>query len=115
MATQDKFDGSITNEDPLGSTADLVAKEIPPGVDRRTFIMRSAVIGAATVVTGRVISAPERTLKAFAESLERPQGPGAPPLDKNLSVVKKGQGPVLTVIDEFYKVGPGLALSVVLC
>jgi L-serine dehydratase len=95
--------------DPLGDSEQLLAQEIPPGVDRRAFIMRTAVIGAATVMTGRVISARERTLKAFTESLP-PQGP-VPPLDKNLNVVKKGQGPVMTVIDEFYKVGPGPSSS----
>src|SRR5918997_2973109 len=40
-----------------------------------------------------------------------PQTPPSVPLDKNLNVVKKGAGPVLTVIDEFYKVGPGPSSS----
>ena len=111
MSTKDKFDDDVTGNDPLSSPEELVAQDVPPGVDRRTFIMRSAVIGAATVMTGRVVSARERKLKAFAESLEPPQGPAAPPLDKNLNVVKKGQGPVMTVIDEFYKVGPGPSSS----
>src|SRR5215468_11520790 len=99
MPTKNKFDDAINVDNPLGSTKELVERDVPSGVDRRTFIMRSAVIGAATVMTGRAVSARERTLKAFAESLEPPQGPAAPPLDKNLNVVKKGQGPVLTVID----------------
>ena len=30
---------------------------IPPGVDRRAFLMRSAVVGAAAVMTGRTVSA----------------------------------------------------------
>src|SRR5207253_11173533 len=34
-----------------------------------------------------------------------------PPLSKDLNVVKKGQGPVLTTVDEFYKVGPGPSSS----
>src|SRR5262249_49879001 len=97
-------------ESPLGDSEQLLAQEIPPGVDRRTFMMRSAVIGAASVMTGRVVSARERTLKAFNESVP-PQQPSTPPLDKNLNVVKKGQGPVMTVIDEFYKVGPGPSSS----
>jgi len=84
---------------------------IPSGVDRRKFIMRSAVIGAAAVMTGRTISAKERVLKATSESLLPPQQSPVPPLDKNLNVVKKGQGPVMTVIDEFYKVGPGPSSS----
>ena len=112
MATKDKLDDDIAQNDLLSSTEELVARDVPSGVDRRSFIMRSAVIGAATVMTGRVISARERTLKAFTESLEPPQKPSpAPPLDPNLNVVKKGQGPVMTVIDEFYKVGPGPSSS----
>jgi hypothetical protein len=35
--------------DPRG---DLEPKELPPGVDRRTFLVRNAVIGAAAVMTG---------------------------------------------------------------
>ncbi|MGH9221230.1 MAG: serine dehydratase beta chain, partial [Vicinamibacterales bacterium] len=35
----------------------------------------------------------------------------APPLAADLNVVKKGQGPVLTTVDEFYKVGPGPSSS----
>ena len=34
-----------------------------------------------------------------------------PPLAADLNVVKKGQGPVLTTVDEFYKVGPGPSSS----
>ena len=112
MATKDKLDDDIAQNDLSSSTEELVARDVPSAVDRRSFIMRSAVIGAATVMTGRVISARERTLKAFTESLEPPQKPSpAPPLDPNLNVVKKGQGPVMTVIDEFYKVGPGPSSS----
>ncbi|HEU5238039.1 MAG TPA: serine dehydratase beta chain, partial [Pyrinomonadaceae bacterium] len=96
--------------DPIGDTDQLLSQEIPPGVDRRRFLMRSAVIGAAAVMTGRVVSAKSRTLTAFNESLQQKPSP-APPLDPNLNVVKKGQGPVMTVIDEFYKVGPGPSSS----
>src|SRR6185369_3903688 len=100
-------------EDPLGNPDGLISPEVPPGVDRRKFLMRSAVIGAAAVMTGRVVSAHDRTATAVRESLPvlpQAQGPSVP-LDKNLNVVKKGQGPVMTVIDEFYKVGPGPSSS----
>jgi L-serine dehydratase len=40
-----------------------------------------------------------------------PVPPSAPPLSKDLNVVKKGEGPVLTTVDEFYKVGPGPSSS----
>src|SRR5215510_15212686 len=100
-----------TRESELHGNCDsLISQEIPPGVDRRTFLMRSAVVGAAAVMTGHVVSAKSRTLKAFRES--SPQQPAAaPPLDPNLNVVKKGKGPVMTTVDEFYKVGPGPSSS----
>jgi L-serine dehydratase len=34
-----------------------------------------------------------------------------PPLSNQLEVVKKGKGPVMTTLDEFYKVGPGPSSS----
>jgi L-serine dehydratase len=78
--------------------------DVPPGLDRRTFMMRSAVIGAATVMTGATPSA--ATLAAQAG-----QKPMAPPLSPNLQVVKSSKGPVMTTADEFYKVGPGPSSS----
>jgi L-serine dehydratase len=96
-------------EDLLGSTAELISQPVPPGVDRRTFLMRSAVGGAAAVMMGTPISAQQRTAKALA-TMPLPQA-AAPPLSKDLAVVKKGEGPVLTTADEFYKVGPGPSSS----
>ena len=97
-------------DDPLADTSRLVSPEIPPGVDRRSFLMRTAVGGAAAVMTGRVVSANERTAMAIATM--PPQAKGSPPpLAADLNVVKKGQGPVLTTVDEFYKVGPGPSSS----
>jgi len=81
--------------------------EIPKGVDRRAFLMRSAVISAAAVLTG----------------CERPKEEAAPPpvaqtpkpkpaaMSPDLNVVAQAKGPVMTVIDEFYKVGPGPSSS----
>jgi len=89
------------NEDLLNDTSNLLSQEIPAGVDRRTFLMRSAVVGATAVMTGRVVSAQERTERSTA----------APPLAQDLNVVKKSKGPVLTTVDEFYKVGPGPSSS----
>ncbi|HSF25082.1 MAG TPA: L-serine ammonia-lyase [Blastocatellia bacterium] len=108
VETLDDNHGSIDQlheaerEDPLGSTDQLIAQEIPPGIDRRTFLMRSALVGATAVMTGSYISAQERAEKAT----------GTPPkLDPNLNVVKKEKGPVMTTVDEFYKVGPGPSSS----
>ena len=36
---------------------------------------------------------------------------GSQPLDPNLEVVKNRKGPVMTLVDEFYKVGPGPSSS----
>ena len=58
--------GEADREDPLGPADQLISQEIPPGVDRRTFLMRSAVIGATAVITGRTVSAQERTQRATA-------------------------------------------------
>ena len=118
MANKDTGTFDDEREDPLADTSGLISQEVPPGVDRRTFLIRSAVGGAAAVMTGRVISADERTAMAMASMAQKPlqkpaQKPtGAPPpLAADLNVVKKGQGPVLTTVDEFYKVGPGPSSS----
>jgi L-serine dehydratase len=104
-------ENELVNEDPLAENSPVISHKVPPGVDRRSFLMRSAVVGAAAVMTGNVVSARSRTLKAFSESLpEQAQGP-APPLSADLAVAQKGKGPVLTTLDEFYKVGPGPSSS----
>jgi L-serine dehydratase len=96
-------------EDPLDSSSEVISPEIPRGVDRRDFLIRSAVVGAAALMTGRPVSARERIQKAVATMPQVQKT--APPLDGNLNVVKKGKGPVLTTLDEFYKVGPGPSSS----
>src|SRR5580765_1917491 len=98
-------------EDPLADTRGLIAREIPSGVDRRQFLMRSAVGGAAAVMTGCSVSDTERTPKAVATLPMAAPAPSAPPLSEDLDVVKKEKGPVLTTVDEFYKVGPGPSSS----
>jgi L-serine dehydratase len=102
----------IKRDDPLADPGELVSREVPPGVDRRSFLIRSAVVGATAVILGRSIPAQQTDAKSLAV-IPHPKKPGAPvpPLDPDLNVVKKGQGPVMTVIDEFYKVGPGPSSS----
>src|SRR5262245_20259335 len=80
----------------------------PAGVDRRKFLMRSAVIGAAAVMTGKTWTPEARAQQAKKEA----DGPklGAT-MSADLDVVKKSKGPVMTVVDEFYKVGPGPSSS----
>jgi L-serine dehydratase len=96
-------------EDPLANSDQLLSQEVPRGVDRRNFLIRTAVGGAAAVMMGRSVSAQERTAKALA-TLPQASSP-KPPLAADLNVVKKGQGPVMTTVDEFYKVGPGPSSS----
>jgi L-serine dehydratase len=100
-------------DDPLADTRQLLSQEVPPGVDRRNFLIRSAVGGAAAVMTGRLVSAEERTAMAIATLPPQAKvAKGEPvPLSADLNVVKKGKGPVLTTADEFYKVGPGPSSS----
>jgi L-serine dehydratase len=90
-------------EDPLGRPGRLISQEIPPGVDRRTFLMRSALIGATAVILGQPVSAEERTKRSTTGS--------PPPLSNDLNVVQGKKGPVMTTLDEFYKVGPGPSSS----
>ncbi|HWW73964.1 MAG TPA: L-serine ammonia-lyase [Pyrinomonadaceae bacterium] len=98
----------MKEEDPLGGTDRLTTQEVPPGVDRRAFLMRSAAVGAAAVMTGRLVSAQEIIHQPLAVL---PPQKAEPPLSKDLNVVKKEKGPVLTTLDEFYKVGPGPSSS----
>ena len=104
------------DRDPLDPSAH-VPSEIPSGLNRRKFIMRSAVISAAAVMNGCSRAETERT--APPPAAESPEAVGtsgktnAPsvPLAPDLDVVKKEKGPVLTTLDEFYKVGPGPSSS----
>jgi L-serine dehydratase len=78
-------------------------------IDRRAFLMRNAVIGAAAVMTGATWTPEARAAQAAKEASG--QKLGSSPLSPDLNVVKKSKGPVMTVVDEFYKVGPGPSSS----
>src|SRR4029450_10895840 len=108
----DKFNSTekpreASREDPLADIRGLISLEIPPGVDRRHFLIRSAVGGAAAVMTGCSSSDADKTAKAVATSPPAQAAASTPPLAADLNVVMKEKGPVLTTVDEFYKVGPG--------
>src|SRR5205085_2517148 len=77
-------------------------------MDRRGFMMRSAVIGAAAVMTGTNWTPEARAQQAAKEASQPKLGAL---LDPMLNVVTKSKGPILTVLDEFYKVGPGPSSS----
>jgi L-serine dehydratase len=81
---------------------DLDFTEPPPGSDRRAFMVRSAMAVAIATLTGRSIA-------AFAQ--EPAKSPLAVTLDPSLNVVQRAKGPVMTLVDEMYKVGPGPSSS----
>ena len=90
--------------DPLGSVDNIVSQTVPDGVDRRAFLMRSALIGATAIILDRPISPQLRAARLAGT-------PPVPQLSPSLNVVKEQKGPVMTTLDEFYKVGPGPSSS----
>jgi L-serine dehydratase len=94
-------DNGLVPAPPVDST-------IPPGIDRRSFLMRHAAIGAAAVMTGTTWTPEARAQQAAKEAAQPKLGATMSP---DLDVVKKSKGPVMTVLEEFYKVGPGPSSS----
>ena len=94
----------IDPADPLGSVDEITSQKVPDGVDRRAFLMRNALIGATAIILGRPVSAQQRADRLVGT-------PSPVPLSPSLYVVKESKGPVLTTLDEFYKVGPGPSSS----
>ena len=88
---------------------ELTGADLPDGVDRRAFMMRSALVGAVSVITGCSPSTPAPPSGAASPPASAPQA--APRVSEDLDVVKKAKGPVMTTLDEFYKVGPGPSSS----
>jgi len=82
---------------------ELDYSEPPVGSDRRSFMMRSAMAAAIVALGGKVNPLWAQT----------PAGApiGSAPVDPNLQVMKETKGPVMTLVDEFYKVGPGPSSS----
>jgi len=106
---------SITEDDRALPTS-LPDSEVPDGVDRRSFLMRSACIGAAAVMTGCDMTKEQRAERAASEAATMPAAPPAAAalgatMSEELDVVKRSKGPVMTVLEEFYKVGPGPSSS----
>jgi L-serine dehydratase len=97
------------HKDSLGDGfGELVTKEVPTGSDRRAFMMRSALAAVVAAATG---CAP--TPSTSSKETPPAKDPAVPqvPLSADLDVVKRGKEPVMTLIDEFYKVGPGPSSS----
>src|SRR5205809_554450 len=73
----------------------------PAGSDRRAFMTRSAMAAAIVALGGQ-----GNPLWAQTPANAQPVK-----LDPKLQVVKDEKGPVMTLVDEFYKVGPGPSSS----
>src|SRR5271154_5343327 len=100
------------NRDELFSPPPVQA-DLPAEIDRRTFFMRNAVIGAAAVMTGTTWSPEARAEQAAKEAQAKRSLPAldSSSMSPELDVVKRSKGPVMTVLEEFYKVGPGPSSS----
>src|SRR3954465_11010064 len=83
----------------------------PAGIGRRELLMRSALVGAVAVITGRAAPAIAAEAAAKAATKAAPKAAAPQGTSKSLAVVKKSKGPVMTTVDEFYKVGPGPSSS----
>ena len=104
-----------------GSLPEVLATPIlRADMDRRTFLMRHAAIGAAGVMTGTAWAPEARAQQAATEAaaqqakaaMQDPAGlKMSSTLSPDLDVVKSSKGPVMTLVDEFYKVGPGPSSS----
>ena len=98
-----------------------LSEPLPEGIDRRSFLMRNAAIGAAAVMTGTAWTPEARAQQAAKEATAQLAAKAADKgdlglkmsgaLSPDLDVVKKSKGPVMTVLEEFYKVGPGPSSS----
>ena len=108
--TMSKGDDVKDNDRDLFGPSAQVPSEIPAGLDRRKSIMRSAVISAAAVMTGCARSETEQKAPPPVAEASAAAAPSVP-LSPDLNVVMKAKGPVLTTVDEFYKVGPGPSSS----
>ncbi len=94
------MDGEAHDREAL-ALPELDFSEPPAGSDRRAFMVRSAMATAIGVLGGQVNPLLAQT-PANAQLVK---------LDPSLDVVKKSKGPVMTLVDEFYKVGPGPSSS----
>ncbi len=92
----------------LPLSLEMSGAEIPQDVDRRAFLMRSALVGAMAVLTGCSPAAPPPS--AGPVPVPPPPKPDSN-LSPDLDVVKKAKAPVITTLEEFYKVGPGPSSS----
>ena len=81
----------------------------PAVLNRREFGYAALMASAGTLLTG--CSKPPVPDQASQSTVAAPaQGP-APTLSPDLEVVKESKGPIMTTLEEFYKIGPGPSSS----
>jgi len=104
---------SDDKDTPILPDPNLMPLETPDGVDRRAFLMRTALVGSVAVLNGCKPATPDAGTPAATPPPAAAAAPAAPagPLAEDLDVVKKSKAPVMTTLDEFYKVGPGPSSS----
>jgi L-serine dehydratase len=106
-----------SREDDVRPPLTLIGSEF----SRRTFLIRHAAIGAAAVMTGATWSPEARAQQAETEAAAQAAAKAtakddvglkmSSALSPDLEVVRQSKGPVMTVLEEFYKVGPGPSSS----
>jgi len=104
----------MTSHDDNGSSPvdlDQLPDEAPAGIDRRSFMMRTAMIGAVTVLSGCKPLTPKETAEKAASAPPIPADKLNLAMSDSLAVVRNSKGPVMTTVEEFYKVGPGPSSS----
>jgi L-serine dehydratase len=80
------------------------SNEAPFKLSRRALGKLALAGSAGVMLSGFTGSRP-------AKAAQQEGSPAKPALSQELNVVQKGKGPVMTVLDEFYKMGPGPSSS----
>jgi L-serine dehydratase len=82
--------------------------ETPAALSRRAFGHAVLAASAGAILTG---CSAEKNKNAEAGDGSAPASPTPPALSPDLAVVKTSKGPIMTALDEFYKIGPGPSSS----
>ena len=82
--------------------------ETPAALSRREFGHAVLAASASALLTG---CSSQKNKNAEAGDGSAPPPPAPPALSPDLAVVKTSKGPIMTTLDEFYKMGPGPSSS----
>jgi L-serine dehydratase len=86
-----------------GTCGPVLKSEAPSVITRRDLGKSVLVASIGAVLTGCSTKEPAETTVQAA--------PAAPGLSPDLAVVQQSKGPIMTVLEEFYKMGPGPSSS----